>query len=104
MSTFLELSDVENFHNFRNKHPNNSLIGYLNITRSRNKIIDLREIVKDLGLRYFVVSETKLDKSFPAQQFVIDFEIRARKDRDQHDGGLIEYVRKGFICKRLFRT
>ena len=30
-----------------------------------------------------------------------NYEIRARRDRDKHGGGLIEFVRKGLICKRL---
>ena len=60
----------------------------------------MRKIMKDLGLKYFVVSETKLDESFSSQQLVIDFEIRAKKDRDWHGGGIIENVRKGFICTR----
>ena len=35
-------------------------------------------------------------------QFHINgYEVRARKDRDKSGGGLIEFVRKGFICKRL---
>ena len=51
---------------------------------------------------YFVLSETKLDDSFPSAQFRIgDYEIRGRKDRNKHGGGLIEYVKKGIICKRL---
>ena len=55
-----------------------------------------------LQLDYFVVSETKLDNSFPAAQFYLsDYEIRCRKDRDQNGGGLIEYIRRGVICKRL---
>ena len=29
------------------------------------------------------------------------YEIRARRDRHKHGGGLIEFVRQGFICKRL---
>ena len=29
-----------------------------------------------------------------------NFEIRARKDRGCHGGGWLEFVRKGFICKR----
>ena len=29
-----------------------------------------------------------------------NFQIRARKDRDCHGGSLLEFVRKGFICKR----
>ena len=70
----------------------------LNINIIRNKIPDLRVVLKGLGLNYFVLSETKLDESFPSQQLVIeDFEIRARKDRDRNGGSLIEYVRIGFI-------
>ena len=47
---------------------------------------------------YLIVSEKKLDESFPSQKFVIeDFEIRDTEDRDQNGGGLRGYVRKGFI-------
>lgn len=34
------------------------------------------------------MSETKLNKNFQPQQFVKDFEIKARKDRDRHSNGL----------------
>ena len=55
-------------------------------------------------LDYFVISETKLDYSFPnAQLTIINYEIRARRDRDKHGGGLIEFVRKRLVCKRLRR-
>ena len=58
--------------------------------------------MSDISLDYFVVSETKLDSSFPSAQFHINgYEVRARRDRDKSGGGLIEFVRKGFICKRL---
>ena len=44
---------------------------------------------------YLVLSEMKLDDSFPSAQFNIpDYKIRARR-------GLIEFVKKGLICKRL---
>ena len=76
-------------------------MGYFNINSLRNKITDLREIVKYLELDHFVISETKIDKSFPSQQFAMDnYEIRARKDRDCHGSGLLEFLRKSFICKR----
>ena len=59
----------------------------------------MRGLVKDLRLNFLVVSETKLDESFPLQQFVVeDFEIRVRKNRDRYGGG---YVRKCFIYERL---
>ena len=55
---------------------------------------------RKLQLDYFVQSETKLDHSFPSAQFYIEnFEIRNRRDRDDNGGGLIEFVRKGFITK-----
>ena len=56
----------------------NPLLGYLNINSLRNKIIDLREIIHYLNLDYFVLSETKIDSSFPSAQFAINnYEIKA---------------------------
>ena len=80
----------------------NPLIAYLNINSLRNKVIDLGEILKDLLLDYIVISENKLDESFPNSQFKLNgYEARARRDRHKHGGGLIEFVRQGFICNRL---
>ena len=97
-----EKTDLETLGQHRLKYINNPLISYLNINSLRNKIVDLREIMRKLSPDYLVLSETKLDDSFPNAQFYIDnYEIRARRDRDKHGGGLIEFVRRGFICKRL---
>ena len=80
----------------------NPLIGYLNINSLRNKIIDVREAIGKLSLDYFVISETRLDESFlPAQFNISNYETRNRRDRDKNGGGLIEFVRKVFITKRL---
>ena len=77
-------------------------IGYLNINSLRNKITDLRELVQNFSPDYFVVAETKLYCSFPNAQFLLEnYEIRNRKDRNSHGGGLLEYVRKGIICKEI---
>ena len=86
----------------RLKYPTNPLIGYLNIKSLRNKIIDVREVIGKFSLDYFVISEIKLDDSFPSAQLNIsNYEIRNRRDRDKNGGGLIEFVRKDFITKRL---
>ena len=51
---------------------------------------------------YLVLFETKLDDSFPSAQFNLpNYEIRARRDRDENGGGLIEFVKKGLRCKKL---
>ena len=86
----------------RLNYPRNPLIGYLNINSIRNKISDIREVFGKLQLDYFVLSEAKIDEGFPAAQFNIhDYKIRNRRDRDKQRGELIEFVRKGFITKRM---
>ena len=50
----------------------------------------------NVPIDYFVISETRLNNSFPYVQLTINnYEIRARRDRDKHEGSLIEFVRKG---------
>ena len=46
--------------------------------------------MQNIPLDYLVLSETKLEKSFPNAQFNLDrYEIRTRQDRDKNGGGLI---------------
>ena len=86
----------------RLKQPRNPLIGYMNINSLRNKIVDAREAFGKLQLDYFVLSETKLDDSFPSAQFCTEnYEIRNRRDRDKNGGGLIQLFRKGLITKNI---
>ena len=86
----------------RLKYPTNPLIGYLNINSLRNKIINVWGVVRKLSLDYFIIGETKLDESFPSTQFnKSNYEIRDQRDRDKNGGGLIKFVRKDFITKRL---
>ena len=95
-------ADLKMLQDDRLKLLHNPLITYLNINSLRNKVIDLGEILKDLPLDYIVISETNLDQSFPNSQFELNgYEVSTRRDRHKHGGGLIEFVRQGFICKRL---
>ena len=62
----------------------------------------MREVIFELSVHYLVLSETKIDQSFPAAQFYIKgYDVRARKDRDKHRGRLIQLVKNGFTSKRL---
>ena len=80
-------------HELRLKYLRNLPIGYLNINSLRNKITDLREIISYLQLDYFVLSETKINDSFPSAQLDMSgYETKARKDRAGMGGGIIEYV------------
>ena len=94
--------DLQMLPDGRIKFHSNPLLGYLKINSLRNKVTDLRINFKELSLDYFVLSETKLDESFPTAQFTLEgYEIRSRKDRDKYDGGLIEFVKNSLICKTI---
>ena len=87
-------SGFETLREIRLKYVNNPLIGYSNIKSLRNKITDLREIILELSLDYLVVRETKIDQSFIAQFYIKEYEVRVRRDRDKHGGGLIEFAKR----------
>ena len=93
-------SDLQMLYDLRFEYSKILLCGYLIINSLRNKIDDLREImhVNTISSDYFLIRETKLDGSFPnAQLTMSNYEIRAKKDREKYEGGLIEFVRKSLI-------
>ena len=65
-------ADLQMLKNDRLKFLNNPFIAHLNINSFRNKVIELGVILKDLPLDYLVISETKLDESFPNAQFKLN--------------------------------
>ena len=49
-----------------------------------------------------VISETKLDNSFPMREFEMEgYSAPIRLDRNCHGGGIILYVRSDLPCKEL---
>ena len=51
---------------------------------------------------YVITPETKIHKSFTTAQFNVEgYEIKAKPGQDKYGGGLIEFVRRGLICKGL---
>ena len=49
----------------------------------------------------FLISETKIDDSFPNAQFKIEGYKSFRKDRDPFGGGLLFYVNEKLNCRSL---
>ena len=75
------------------------IVGHLNINSIRNKLILAESIVKALDL--FLISESKLDSTFPMNQFhIFGFKV-FRRDRNRFGGGLILYINKNIPCKPL---
>jgi len=77
------------------------IIGNLNINSLRNKFDQLKEFIQE-NIDILVITETKLDASFPCNQFFIPgYCIPFRFDRSSFGGGVIIYVREDIPCKKL---
>ena len=77
---------------YRTKYPKKLIIGHININSIRNKFEILRSMLSEV-LDFLIITETKLDDSFPKQQFHIErFNIPFRLDRNRHGEGLLLYV------------
>ena len=87
--------------NLRISYPNNIIIGHLKMNSIRNKFEMLNSSVAQY-VDILMLSETKLDSTFPSTQFLInDFSVPHRLDRNSKDGGILLYVRDKIIVLPL---
>ena len=85
----------------RIKNLNRIVFAHLNINSLRNKFDLLTDLIMG-NADVSVISETKLDDSFPAGQFKIPgFASPFRLDRNQNGGGIIVFVREDIPGKYL---
>ena len=78
-------------------------IAHSNINSLRNKFEFLISLIKD-NIDILMISDTKLDQSFPTTQFMINgFSAPFRLDRNDKGGGVIIYIRED-ITLRLVST
>ena len=85
----------------RTKFAKNLIIGHLNINALSNKFDALSLMIKD-HLDILVIGETKLDNTFPENQFLISgYKKPYRLDRNRHGGGVMIYVREDIPSKIL---
>ena len=69
----------------RLKTQKNVILGDLNINSLRNKIGGVEELIRN-NIDISLFSETKLDETFPNQQFKISGYKMFRRDRNKHGG------------------
>ena len=83
----------------RVKNVNKVVIGTLNINSLASKFDQLREVIgKNLDI--LTIQETKLDSSFPEQQFALDgYSDPYRLDRNRFGGGIAVYVQNNIPVK-----
>ena len=82
----------------RLKYPKNLTIGHLNINSVRNKFSSLQQTVLN-KTDILLLSETKIDDSFPNSQFYAEGFKMYRKDRTKTGGGLLLYVNENLPGK-----
>ena len=93
--------DFHSLNEVRKLNPNRLIIAHININSIRNKIEMLKETVTD-KTDILLISETKLDSSFPVNQFLIDgFSPPYRLDRNANGGGIMLYIREDIPSKQL---
>ena len=85
----------------RLKNPKKVILGHLNINSLPNKFTGIMDLVKG-NLDIFLISETKIDSSFPDAQFYCDgFSSPHRRDRFLGGGGLLLYVNENIPSRML---
>lgn len=85
--------------NLRFQNANRLVCAQLNISYFRNKFNLLIEIVNN-NINVLMISETKLDPSFPTEQFHIhSFPELYKFDKDGNGGGMHLYIRDDIPSK-----
>ena len=75
-----------NLHKVRIENPSRIIFGQININSIRNKFDLLMNIIKN-EIDILMISETKIDNSFPVSQFTMTvYSIPFRLDRTSHGG------------------
>ena len=81
----------------RVKYPGNVIIGHLNISSIRNKF-ELLSFLIDGKVDIFLISETKIDGTFPTSQFLMSgYSNVYRLDRNDKGGGIMLFVKDNLI-------
>ena len=80
---------------------NRPIIAHLNINFLDNKFEPLKSLIKD-KVDILFLSETKLDATFPPNQFAIEgFSKAIRLDRNRFGGGVLFFIRDNLPFKEL---
>ena len=85
----------------RTKNFERLIIGNLNINSLSSKFDQLKLLIKG-KIDILIITETKLDDSFPTEQFTISGYTKPyRLDRNRNGGGVIIYIREDISSKQI---
>ena len=84
----------------KSEHPKILFFGQLNVNSIRKKFESVQKIIQNT-FDIFLACETKIDSSFPNQQFCIPEYRIFRKDPNARGGSILFYVNQDLNCKVL---
>ena len=79
------------------EHFNTLIVGHLNINSIRNKFEMVAKTITNFDV--FLLSESKIDSTFPNMQFKIDGYKLFRRDRNKFDVGLMFSLNEEITCR-----
>ena len=85
----------------RNKNASDILLSHLNINSIQNKFEELKLLNNKLKSQIIVITETKIDESYPNAQFQLNGYEMYRKDRKKGGGGIITFVSTYIPSKKI---
>ena len=95
------ISDFCGVNDLRSQNPFRVIIGHVNINSIRNKFEPLVSFINN-NLDILMISETKIDDTFPDSQFLIKgFSVPCRLDRTAKGGGILLYIREDIPYKSI---
>ncbi len=96
---------LDNIKQLKDQHPNNMVILHINICSIMTKFQFVEAILNTKNVDVLFVSETFLDEHTPESKFKnIHYNMPLRRDRTKHGGGLLVYVRKGYVVEEIERS
>ena len=75
----------------RLEYPKNVSFGHPNINSLRNKFFSISELIRR-KVDIFLINETKLDESFPSNQFAMFVYKFIRRERNKFEDGIAFYI------------
>ena len=85
----------------RKENSSNALLMHLNINSIQNKFEDLTILNRSLKAQILVISQTKIDRSYPDSQFKLQGYNMFHKDRAKGEGGLLVYTSTTIPSRKL---
>ena len=99
--SFTDFPPNEIIRSLKFAHPNKIILGHLNINSIRNKFELLQDIIGQ-NIDILLISETKLNDTFPEGQFYINgYHPPFRADRTDRGGGLCLFIKEHVPCRLL---